>query len=62
MWQQKVHGNSYFTKICLPAQEQRQEIQMLDLAGSVADHTMASKAMEVGQRDCNCMRASWERS
>ena len=51
MWQEKVHGHSDFTKICLPAQEQREEIQMSELAGSVADGIMASKAIEFGQRD-----------
>lgn len=35
---------------------------MSDLAGSAADGTMASKAVEAGQRDCGCIRASWERS
>lgn len=51
MWQEKVRGHSDFTKICLPAQEQRKEIQMLELAGSVAGGIMASKAVEFGQKD-----------
>lgn len=51
MWQEKVRGHSDFTKICLPAQEQRKEIQMSELAGSVADGIMASKAVEFGQKD-----------
>lgn len=46
-----MHGQSDFTKICLPAREQRKEIQMSELAGSVADGIMASKAVEFGQRD-----------
>jgi len=48
MWQGKVHGHSDFTGVCLPAQEQRKEIQMSGLAGSVADGILASKAVEVG--------------
>ena len=51
MWQGQVHGHSDFTRICLPEQEQRKEIQMSDLAGSMANGIMASKAGEVGQRD-----------
>lgn len=42
------NGHGYFTRICLPAQEQKQEIQMSDLVGSMADGTMGSKAVEVG--------------
>lgn len=43
MCQGKVHGHRDFTRLCLPAQEQKREIQMSDLAGSVADGIMASK-------------------
>lgn len=46
-----MHEHSDFTRICLPAHEQRKEIQMSDLAGSVADDIVASKAVEVGHRD-----------
>lgn len=62
MWQGKVHGHQDFTRICLPAQEQRKEIRMSDFAGSMADGIMASKALEVGQRDSSYVRASWGRS
>lgn len=49
MWQEKVCGHSGLIRICLPAPEQGKEIQMLDLAGSIADGIMASKAVEIGQ-------------
>lgn len=42
-------------------QPRGREIQMTDLAGSMADGTMASKAVEIGQRDCSFMWAIWER-